>query len=44
MCPSLQQTIQQLLGFSFNGEDIGANFFKRAQRLRFVEVPWKLTS
>jgi hypothetical protein len=39
MCPSLQQTIEQSLGLFFDGQNIGADFFTRAQRLRLVEVP-----
>ena len=38
MRASCEQLIQQPLGFLFHGEDVGADFFKRPQRLRLVEV------
>ena len=35
----LQQAVQQPLGLLLDGEDVGADLFQRAQRLRLVEVP-----
>src|SRR5437016_5662476 len=35
---SLEQFIKQALGFLFHGQDVGADFVQRAQRLRLVEV------
>src|SRR6266436_1484836 len=35
---SSDDSYQQPLGFLLNGEDVGANLFQRAQRLRLVEV------
>jgi len=35
---SLEQTIEQALGFLFHGEDVGADGVQRAQGLRLVEM------